>query len=107
MSSQLPSCSSPRLYPLSIIVEQAPPKTLINEPKHEYTKSLLSRLPRIWGKDIKGPEAVEAPALMSVEDAHRTYFVRKKGTFRGMNAVQAVKGKTSALSVSPVAANLH
>ena len=74
------------------IVEQATPKTLITKPRHDYTKSLLARLPRIWGRDIKGPEAVEAPALMSVEDAHLTYYVRKKGTFRDMNAVQAVRG---------------
>lgn len=76
------------------IVEQGPPKILIKKPEHDYTRSLLARLPRIWGKDIKGPEAVEAPALMSVEDVHRTYYVRKKGTFRGMNAVQAVRGVT-------------
>jgi len=74
------------------IVEQGTPKALINKPKHEYTKSLLARLPRIWGKDIKGPEAQEAPTLMAVEDVHRTYYVRKKGTFRDMNAVQAVRG---------------
>lgn len=74
------------------IVEQATPKALITKPKHEYTKSLLSRLPRIWGKDIKGPDAVETPNLMSVEDVRRTYYVRKKGTFRDMNAVQAVRG---------------
>jgi len=52
----------------------------------------LSRLPRIWGKDIKGPEAADTPTLMSVEEVDRTYYVRKKGTFRGMNAVQAVRG---------------
>jgi len=74
------------------IVEQATPKALITKPKHDYTKSLLSRLPRIWGKDIKGPEAADTPTLMSVEEVDRTYYVRKKGTFRGMNAVQAVRG---------------
>lgn len=74
------------------IVEQATPKALITGPKHDYTKSLLSRLPRIWGRDIKGPAAAKAPTLMSVEDVHRTYYVRKKGTFSDMNAVQAVRG---------------
>lgn len=74
------------------IVEQASPKDLINNPQHEYTKSLLARLPRIWGKDISGPIAVEAPTLMAVEDVHRTYIVRKKGTFSDTNAVQAVRG---------------
>ncbi len=74
------------------IVEQASPKNLIYKPQHDYTKSLLARLPRIWGKDISGPEAVDAPTLMSVVDVHRTYIVRKKGTFRDTNAVQAVRG---------------
>ena len=76
------------------IIEQATPSALINAPQHDYTKSLLARLPRIWGADISGPAASDAPALMSVEDVHRTYMVRKKGTFRGMNAVRAVRGVT-------------
>lgn len=76
------------------IIEQATPSALINAPQHDYTKSLLARLPRIWGADISGPEASDAPTLMAIEDVHRTYMVRKKGTFRGMNAVQAVRGVT-------------
>ena len=74
------------------IVEKATPKKLISSTQHEYTKSLLSRLPRIWGKGISGPKATEAPILMAVDDVFKTYYVRKKGTFRGMNAVQAVRG---------------
>lgn len=76
------------------IVEKAAPRRLIETPQHDYTKSLLSRLPRIWGDGVSGPGAVEAPTLMHVDDVHRTYMVRKKGTFRGMNAVQAVRGVT-------------
>lgn len=76
------------------IVEQATPESLITKPKHEYTKSILSRLPRIWGPDIEGPEAQVAPTLMEVLDVHKTYIVRKKGTFRDTNAVQAVRGMT-------------
>ncbi len=76
------------------IIEQATPSVLINSPQHDYTKSLLSRLPRIWGHDISGPVARDAPTLMAIEDVHRTYLVRKKGTFRSMNAVQAVRGVT-------------
>lgn len=74
------------------IVETATPAKLISKPQHAYTKSILERLPRIWGQDIKAPVAKEAPTLMSVADVERTYKVRKKGTFRGMNAVQAVRG---------------
>ena len=76
------------------IIEQATPSALIDSPQHDYTKSLLARLPRIWGPEISGPAASDAPTLMAIEDVHRTYLVRKKGTFRGMNAVQAVRGVT-------------
>lgn len=76
------------------IVEQASPQALISRPQHEYTKSLLARLPRIWGKGIAGPQAVESPTLMAVQDVYRTYMVRKKGTFRDRNAVKAVRGIT-------------
>ena len=74
------------------IVEKATPEELINNPQHAYTKSLLARLPRIWADDIHVPQAIEAETLMAVEDVRRTYLVRKKGTFRGLNAVQAVRG---------------
>ena len=74
------------------IVETAKPKALISNPQHDYTKSILERLPHIWGEDIKVPDAQDAPTLMSVRDVRRTYHVRKKGTFRGTNAVQAVRG---------------
>ena len=74
------------------IVERATPQALIYSPQHVYTKSLLARLPRIWGDDIAAPEALDAPTLMQVDSVYRTYHVRKKGTFRSMNAVQAVRG---------------
>ncbi|MEX3010493.1 dipeptide ABC transporter ATP-binding protein [Hoeflea sp. TYP-13] len=76
------------------VVEKATPKSLIEDPAHDYTKSLLARLPRIWGDDISGPIATESPTLMSVEDVQHTYYVHKKGTFRGVNAVRAVRGIT-------------
>ncbi|WP_425493326.1 dipeptide ABC transporter ATP-binding protein [Hoeflea prorocentri] len=74
------------------IVETAEPKNLISSPQHGYTKSILERLPRIWGEDIEPPRAQVAPTLMSVTDVYRTYHVRKKGSFSGTNAVQAVRG---------------
>ena len=76
------------------LVEHATPHKLVNDPQHEYTKSLLARLPRIWGDDVEVPQAIETPTLMEVDDVHRTYLVRKKGTFRDVNAVQAVRGVT-------------
>ena len=74
------------------IVERAKPEALIANPQHDYTRSILDRLPRIWGADIKPPAARDAPTLMSISNVERTYRVRKKGAFRGMNAVRAVRG---------------
>ena len=74
------------------IVERAKPEALIANPQHDYTRSILLRLPRIWGADIKPPAARDAPTLMSVRNVERTYRVRKKGAFAGMNAVRAVRG---------------
>lgn len=74
------------------IVERAKPEALIANPQHDYTISILRRLPRIWGADIKPPAARDAPTLMSVRNVERTYRVRKKGAFAGMNAVRAVRG---------------
>lgn len=76
------------------VVEKATPEKLIMSPQHDYTKSLLARLPRIWGPEVKAPTAIEASTLMSVDDVYRTYLVRKKNTFNGRNAVQAVRGIT-------------
>ena len=74
------------------IVERAKPEALIANPQHDYTISILERLPRIWGADIKPPAAREAPTLMSVRNVERAYRVRKKGAFAGMNVVRAVRG---------------
>lgn len=74
------------------IVERAKPEALIANPQHDYTISILDRLPRIWGADIKPPAARDAPTLMSVRDVERTYRVRKKGAFAGVNVVRAVRG---------------
>ena len=76
------------------IVEQATPRALIETPQHDYTKSLLARLPRIWGDGISGPVTSKTPVLMNVDAVTRTYIVRKKNSFRGTNAVQAVRGIT-------------
>lgn len=76
------------------IVEQAKPETLITKPQHPYSKSLLARLPVIWGRDVVAPTTERAPALLSVRDISRTYRVPKKGSFGQFNAVKAVRGVT-------------
>jgi peptide/nickel transport system ATP-binding protein len=74
------------------IVERSSPQDLIKRPSHHYTKSLLARLPRIWGRDIVVPSENEGKVVLSVRDVARTYVVRKRGTFSGRNLVQAVRG---------------
>ena len=74
------------------IVESAAPASLTTRPKHAYTRSLLERLPRIWGAGIEVPRAKPAPPLLEVVDVAKTYRVRKKGSFAGHNEVKAVRG---------------
>jgi len=76
------------------IVEQAKPDGLIAKPSHHYTKSLLERLPVIWGNDVRAPKSKKAPALLSIRDVSRTYRVPKKGSFGQFNEVKAVRGVT-------------
>lgn len=74
------------------IVEQSSPEELINKPKHDYTKNLLTRLPKIWGSDVVAPLEKDGDIILSVRDVTKTYVVRKRGTFNDHNAVQAVRG---------------
>ena len=74
------------------IVEQAAPGRLTARPEHPYTRSLLQRLPRIWGPEIEAPRAEPSPPLLKVVDVAKTYRVRKKGSFAGHNEVKAVRG---------------
>lgn len=76
------------------LIERGAPQRLIHSPQQVYTRSLLARLPRIWGPNVNVPEAKPAPTLMRVNNVFKTYTVRKKGSFRGTNAVQAVRGIT-------------
>ncbi len=76
------------------IIEQAAPEALIARPSHPYTRSLLDRLPTIWGRDVEAPKSKPAPALLSVHDVSRSYRVAKKGSFGQFNQVKAVRGVT-------------
>ena len=76
------------------IVESAPPAELTTRPQHPYTRSLLERLPVIWGPGIEAPRAQPSPPLLKVVDVAKTYRVRKKGSFAGYNEVKAVRGVT-------------
>ena len=74
------------------IVETAAPAGLTTRPRHPYSRSLLERLPRIWGAEIEAPRSKPSPPLLEVADVAKTYRVRKKGSFAGHNEVKAVRG---------------
>ncbi len=74
------------------VVERATPSALTSAPRHAYSRSLLRRLPRIWGGAIEVPQARPAPTLLEVADVAKSYRVRKKGSFAGHNEIQAVRG---------------
>lgn len=96
ISSSLPLVSSVADEILVIqegrIIESATPANLTTRPEHPYTRSLLQRLPRIWGPGINVPQAKSTPTLLKVVDATKTYRVRKRGSFAGYNEVKAVRG---------------
>ena len=74
------------------VVEKATADDLVRRPAHPYTKSLLERLPRIWGQDITAPRAETTSPLLRVVDVAKTYRVRRRGSFAGHNEVKAVRG---------------
>ncbi|MDQ0467696.1 ABC transporter ATP-binding protein [Labrys wisconsinensis] len=78
------------------LVEQQGFADLIARPQSDYTAKAIANVPRIWST-ADGPvsrrRAGEAP-LMRILDAHRTYKVRKRGTFNTYRNVQAVRGVT-------------
>ena len=79
------------------IVEKGSASALINQPRHRYTRSLLEKLPRIWGSDISAPQATPSTDLLRVVDVAKTYRVRRKGSFAAYNEVQAVRGVSLAV----------
>ena len=76
------------------LVEQQAFPDLIASPRSDYAKRAIASVPRIWSTN-EGPvsrrKAEDAP-LMRIENAHRTYRVRKRGTFNTFNRIQAVRG---------------
>lgn len=74
------------------IIESTKPKNLIAGPKHNYTKRLLTQLPRIWAAGFIAPQPKSAPLLLQVVDVAKTYRARKRGSFAGYNEVKAVRG---------------
>ncbi len=79
------------------LIEQQAFADLLKAPQTEYTRKAIASVPRIWSS-AEGPLARrkaenEAP-LMHIENVHRTYKVRKRGTFNAYSNIQAVRGVT-------------
>lgn len=78
------------------IVEEQPFADLIRTPKTDSTRQAIDSVPKIWSTEVKAGarrDAGDTP-LMRIENAHRTYTARKRGTFNTYSHVQAVRGVT-------------
>jgi peptide/nickel transport system ATP-binding protein len=78
-------------------VEQQAFKELLAAPQTDYARNAIGSVPRIWSAS-EGPlarrKAVDEPPLMRIENVHRTYRARKRGTFNTYSDIQAVRGVT-------------
>jgi peptide/nickel transport system ATP-binding protein len=78
-------------------VEQQAFADLLASPQSDYTRKAIASVPRMWvtteGPLVRRQAQDEAP-LMKVENVHRTYRARKRGTFNSYSNVQAVRGVT-------------
>ncbi|MBL0373464.1 ABC transporter ATP-binding protein [Rhizobium sp. KVB221] len=72
------------------IVEEGPTASLAVSPQQAYTRTLLARIPPIW-KDVAAPAATEGKPVLTVDNAMRSYLVRKRGSFNSYNEVKAVR----------------
>jgi peptide/nickel transport system ATP-binding protein len=78
-------------------VEQQGFADLLAAPQADYTRKAIASVPRMWST-AEGPlarrQAQGEVPLMRVENAYRTYRVRKRGTFNTYSNIQAVRGVT-------------
>ncbi len=79
------------------LIEEQDFTDLIRAPKTDYTRKAIASVPRMWSTS-EGPlarrHAEGDVPLMQVENVHRTYRARKRGTFNTYSNVQAVRGVT-------------
>ena len=79
------------------LVDEGDFAELMRAPGSDHTRRAIAGVPRIWSTD-EGPLARRTAAgetpLMRIEGVTRTYRARKRGTFNGYSAVQAVRGVT-------------
>ena len=77
------------------IVESESADTLMARPAHEHTRWLMEVIPRVWEgyTPVPGAEAFRGPVLR-LDNVHRTYRVRERGSFNSYNDVRALRGVT-------------
>lgn len=73
------------------IVERAPLARLIRAPEHDYTRTLLARVPRIWAVDQR-PTAGTSEIVLDVSNVEKTYEVRDRNAIFAHRKVRAVRG---------------
>ena len=72
------------------IVEQGKTADIAASPQQAYTRALLSRIPSIW-KGVSAPDTKDGEVVLTVENATRTYVVRRRDAFNAVNEVKAVR----------------
>ena len=79
------------------LIEQQDFRDLMRAPISDYTKRAIASVPRIWsaadGPPPRRKTSQDTP-LMRIENVHRTYKARKRGTFNTYSLIQAVRGVT-------------
>lgn len=76
------------------MVEKNRAEDLVASPTHHYTKELIKRIPLIWNQEnrVYHPDIEDINPVLSIKDVFKTFRVRRKDSFFGVNEVQAVRG---------------
>ncbi len=78
------------------LVEEQAFADLMRAPRSDYTSRAIASVPRIWStgeRPMSRRDTTDEP-LMRIQDAHRTYRARKRGTFNTYRNILAVRGVT-------------
>lgn len=76
------------------VVEQQAMHDLLERPAHDYTRRLISEMPKIWGEEplSTGVETSASEVVLSVRNVSKTYSERDRNKFFVWNHIQAVRG---------------
>lgn len=74
------------------IVEHQPVGALLTAPKHDYTRELLAKVPRIWQGADTPPAVSTGKVVLEVTEVSRTYKVRDRNALFAHKQVHAVRG---------------